>query len=83
MEEILEELRESTLAGRVKSRKEGMNLALSMHRGEKSDRGFRRRINPDARRAIAPAGDRAGTGKEEDRKKTPRKIPRRSPGRSG
>jgi poly(A) polymerase len=83
MEEILEELREATLAGRVKSRKEGMNLVLSMHRGEKSDRGFRRRINPDARRAIAPAGDRAGTGKEVGRKKTLRKIPRRSPGRSG
>lgn len=83
MEEILEELREATLAGRVKSRKEGMNLALSMHRGEKSGRGFRRRINPDARRAIAPAGDRAGTGKVVGRKKTLRKIPRRSPGRSG
>jgi hypothetical protein len=83
MEEILEELREATLAGRVKGRKEGMNLVLSMHGGESTDRGFRRRINPDARRATAPAGDPAGTGKEEGRKKAPRKILRRSPGRSG
>ena len=83
MEEILEDVREATLTGRVKSRKEGMDLALSIHSGGAAGCGSRRRVNPRARRAIKPAGDPAGTGREGGRKKIPEKMPRRSPDRSG
>ncbi|HSL91126.1 MAG TPA: hypothetical protein VK863_00635, partial [Candidatus Limnocylindrales bacterium] len=83
MEEILEAVREATLTGRVKNRKEGMDLAFSIYSGGTNGRGSYGRVNPRARRAIKPAGDPAGTGREEGRKKTPEKMPRRSPDRSG
>ncbi len=83
MEEILEDVREATLTGRVSSRKEGMNLALSIHSGGTTGGGSRHRVNPRARRAIKPAGDPAGTRREGGRKKTPEKTLRRFPGRSG
>jgi poly(A) polymerase len=83
MEEILEEVREATLTGRVKSRKEGMNLALAIHNAGTTRGGYRRRVNPRARKAITPAGDPAGTRREGGRKNPPEKTPRHSPDRSG
>jgi hypothetical protein len=83
MEEILEEVREATLTGRVKSRKEGMNRALAINNAGTTRGGYRRRVNPRARKAITPAGDPAGTRREGGRKNPPEKTPRHSPDRSG
>ena len=71
MEEILEEVREATLAGRVGNRKQAKALALSIS------------LTPRAGRAIMPAGFPAGTEREGGRRRIPRRTRRDSRDRPG
>lgn len=61
MEEILDEVREATIAGMVGNRKEGIALAASISAGRGSAR-TPGRVIPPARKATRPTGSRGGTG---------------------
>jgi tRNA nucleotidyltransferase/poly(A) polymerase len=83
MKEILEDVREATITGKVDGKEDELDLALSIYGGLPRGQTIGPRFNPRARRATRRAGFPAATGREGGRKKTTEKRARRSPGRSG
>lgn len=72
MEEILEEVREATITGKVGTRKEGLDLVRDV-----------RPVTPPAGKAARPGRSQVGTGRGEGPRELPRRIWQGFPDRSG
>jgi poly(A) polymerase len=64
VEAILEEVREDTLSGRVRTKEEAVELVLTVSGGKRTSAGRRRPVTPSSRRAGKKAGSLTGRQRE-------------------